>query len=326
MKKVLLLYCGYPRISHRYQHDEAVELNKKYKIMIISYNWPILTLQDNALPYIQGNPLKLIKEIKNFKPDHIHAHYLCEINLCNKLSKYFNIPFTVRTHSFDILEINLTQYKDIINSNNCKGIIAFPGFKKLLVDAGINEYKVIYSYPSFYIYNFKLDLPNDKHIMSGGSLLPKKNIEGFILLAKKIKNIYPDKAIHYYSVVEDLEYFKKIIKFNNDNGNPVIFKTGQYDMPLEYKKHEWLIYTACDKIKKVGYPLMVAEAQAAGVGVILYNLRDDLLDYVTENGYLFNTDEEVIKILEKPFCEKKKNNLYNILNRYDISNSISIFD
>ena len=37
--KILLLYKGYPRMSHGYQMDEANELNKKHEIMIISFEW-----------------------------------------------------------------------------------------------------------------------------------------------------------------------------------------------------------------------------------------------------------------------------------------------
>ena len=99
------------------------------------------------------------------------------------------------------------------------------------------------------------------------------NIEGFIKLSVKIKNIYPLKQINYYCVIEDQEYYKKIVNFNNNYGNPVNFITEQInDMSNEYKKHQWLIYTACPKLRTVGLPIMVAEAQASGVGVIMYGL------------------------------------------------------
>lgn len=85
-------------------------------------------------------------------------------------------------------------------------------------------------------------------------------------------------------------------------------------MPLEYKKHQWLIYTVCTKEKTVGNPVMVAEAQASGVGVIMYKLRDSLIDYVTENGYLYNNDEEVLKIISKNFDLEKRKKVKDIIN------------
>ena len=56
--KILLLYKGYPRISHGYQIDEANELNKKHEIMIISFEWELFTKSENHLPFIQNSPLQ----------------------------------------------------------------------------------------------------------------------------------------------------------------------------------------------------------------------------------------------------------------------------
>ena len=92
-------------------------------------------------------------------------------------------------------------------------------------------------------------------------------------------------------MIESYYYYNDITKINNKYGNPVNFITEQIiDMPSEYKKHQWLIYTACPKLRTVGLPIMVSEAQASGVGVILYKLRDTMIDYVTENGYLYERE------------------------------------
>ena len=60
--KILLLYKGYPRISHSYQSVEAIELSKNHEIMIISFDWDLLTKSDNHLPYIFNHP---INELEN---------------------------------------------------------------------------------------------------------------------------------------------------------------------------------------------------------------------------------------------------------------------
>ena len=75
-------------------------------------------------------------------------------------------------------------------------------------------------------------------------------------------------------------------------------------------------------IKTVGNPLMVAEAQASGVGVIMYKLRDTLEDFVTENGYLYNTDEEVLEIISRDFDDEKRNKAIEISKRYDMKEKI----
>lgn len=326
--KILILYKGYPRISQTYQISEAIELNKKHQIMIISYDWEIFCKLETYLPYIENSPLNELSKIKKFKPDIIHSHYLDTFDLCAKLSIKLQIPFTIKSHSFDILGNNYDNCKkfvDKINNNNyCLTIIVFPEFIEPLLSFGIKETKLLAMYPTLHINKFiNLEVNNGPHIMSGGAFLPKKNIKGFILLSKKIKEKFPEKQITYYSVKENESYYNEILDFNKSHNNPVIFITVQPDkMPLEYKKHQWLIYSACSNLKTVGNPLMIAEAQASGVGVIMYNLRDSLNMYVTENGYLYNTDEDVLEIISNDFDPDKRNNAIQISKRYDVEDKI----
>jgi glycosyltransferase involved in cell wall biosynthesis len=331
--KILLLYNGYPRLSQTYQIDEAKQLKENgHEIMIISWKWELYTIDNSFLPYIHDNPMNLINKIKRFKPDIVHTHYLDNVEIAHHFAMLLNIKFSVRTHSFDILEQdckkNLLNNLKIINKINsffCSSIIIFPEFVPKLKDKKIKEEKIISCFPSINIKKFQnvFSLPNGNDIMSGGAFLPKKNIKDFILLAKKIKETYPNKNVRYYSVKEEPSYYDEVINFNKKNGSPVEFVTKQpEEMPLEYKKHQYLIYSACPLHKSVGLPLMVAEAQASGVGVIMYKLRDELKEYVTENGFLYETHEDVLDILEKPFDEVKKNEAFKISDRYDIERNI----
>lgn len=324
--RILLLYKGYPRISHSYQTVEANELNKNHEIMIISFEWELFTKSENHLPYLfTGSPLDELEKINKFKPDIIHSHYLDTIDICTQLSKMLQIPFTIKSHSFDILSSDCKQYIKLINDNSyCLKVIVFPEFIDRLTKIGINPSKLLPMFPTLDINLFiNPTIENGPHIMSGGAFLPKKNIKGFILLSKKIKELYPEKQISYYSVMENKSYYNEILQFNRFHDNPVNFLTVQPDkMPMEYKKHQWLIYTACPKLKTVGNPLMVAEAQASGVGVIVYNLRPGLVEYVTENGYLYNTDEEVLEIISHDFDNNKRNKAIEISKRYDMKEKI----
>ena len=70
---------------------------------------------------------------------------------------------------------------------------------------------------------------------------------------------------------------------------------------MEYKKHEWLLYGACSELKTDGNPVMIAEAQASGVGVIMYKLREELIQYIPSDcGY-----NEILEIIKEPFCNIK---------------------
>jgi len=329
--RILLLYKGYPRISHGYQISEAEEIFKRHnEIKIVSFSWDLFTISNKHLPYtFNKSPMNDIKNIINFKPHIIHSHYLDTFESCVKLSSTLKIPFTIKSHSFDILNDDFANPKRLVKQINenkyCSKIIVFPEFYEKLLSFGIKASKLLPMYPTFHVKQFlSMDPEHGKHIMSGGAFLPKKNIEGFILLSKKIKERFPNKVINYYSVMENKDYYDGIMKLNEKNNSPVNFLTVQpEDMPAEYKKHQWLIYTACPEKKNVGNPMMVAEAQSSGVGVIMYKLRETLDDYVTENGYLYSNDDEVLEIISRDFDSDKRNKAIEIAKqRYDVEEKI----
>jgi glycosyltransferase involved in cell wall biosynthesis len=72
------------------------------------------------------------------------------------------------------------------------------------------------------------------------------------------------------------------------------------DMPQQYKKHQWLVYTADFDLATVGWPMAVAEAQASGVGVCMPRIRPDLAQYVGQGGYLYDSIEEIVDLVRGP--------------------------
>ena len=140
-----------------------------------------------------------------------------------------------------------------------------------------------------YDYSIYVDMPEDDNETKHYKKLVRKEYLNYIgevfkilLGSKKAAKYNPqdifDIEISMLTVLgcdehikSDPNYYNKIIDFNTKHGSPVIFKAVDPDlMPLEYKKHEWLIYGACPILKTVGNPIMIAEAQASGVGVIMY--------------------------------------------------------
>lgn len=332
MTRILLLYNGYPRLSQTYQIDEADELAARYgseNLLIISWDWTLYTVKEQALPYIHQHPLEALTTIRAFSPDIIHAHYLTNAELCFQLSELLNVPFTIRTHSFDVFGpiSSLRNHRTYIDSERCLGVLAFPAARARLIQSGYDPLKIHATWPSVDIGKFRAlgHLPNGQHIMSGGALLPKKDIPGFIQLAAKIKTARPDLTISYYTVQEDPTYYDKVMRINERFGMPVQFVTCQpHLMPAEYKNHQWLVYGACPKLATVGYPLMVAEAQASGVGVIMYDLRPDSKEYVTEAGYMYKTHDDVLSIISQDFPLDKKTQALELSSRYDIKTNITV--
>jgi hypothetical protein len=178
-KNLLLLYKGYPRISQTYQIDEAKILYLKYNIMIISWDWTLKDIDSNAPEYLYGHPNKFISNIKNFKPDIIHSHFLDTIEIVYNLSVLLDVKFTIRTHSYDMLINNKSFFntcQKYINSKYCIKIITFPAFSKYLIDEGIDESKIFTNYPQININMFltNKNIDNGQYIMGCGSILKKK--------------------------------------------------------------------------------------------------------------------------------------------------------
>ena len=79
-----------------------------------------------------------------------------------------------------------------------------------------------------------------------------------------IANENPGIRFSLYGIGYDI---KKLEKQNESLRNKVIIKDclEPWQMASEYKKNNWLLYTACHNLKNVGWPMAIAEAQASGL-------------------------------------------------------------
>jgi hypothetical protein len=68
--------------------------------------------------------------------------------------------------------------------------------------------------------------------------------------------------------------------------------------------------------------MAIAEAQAAGVGVLMQNIRPDLKTYIGDAGYLFNTMDEAIEILSQPYPESMRQKGFEQAKKSDIKVNI----
>jgi hypothetical protein len=134
--------------------------------------------------------------------------------------------------------------------------------------------------------------------MNVGACLPKKRMEDFVDLAGMV----PGREFNLYAMGYKVESMRRL---NEAAGRPVrvIPPVEPECMAAEYKKHAWLVYTAAPEFNTVGWPLAVAESQAAGVGVCVPNLRSDLRDYVGPAGVLYDSIADVADIVSRPPSE-----------------------
>jgi len=317
--RVLMIVDTFPQISKTYMFAEINAIKDDYDLRVVCFDKPNLPCK-NHYPYQCLEKLHGIRElIEDFRPHVIHTHYLLHhVKAVLSLAKRYNIPFTMRTHSYDVLPFTthgkkVHKRRGYVNHELCLGVLAFPFARPHLEKAGIRPDKLIDCWPVIDYARFHQRGPVGDAVMNVGACLPKKRMEDFIDLAKGL----PAKKFNLYPLGYTSD---QIVAYNQQHGSPVsIEPTIQpEDMPAQYKRHGWLVYTGCVKAKTVGWPMAIAEAQAMGLGVCMPNLRPDVREYVGKAGFVYDSISELPAILSRPYPQEMREIGYEHARKSDI--------
>lgn len=306
--KVAYLIGDYPQISQTYIHEEISSLRSEYEIKIFTWMKPDLA-RSHYHPYeFSHNASELMQKLVAFRPQVLHTHYFNNIQMMESFATQLSIPYTLRTHSFDIWKPKsekLAKYCHMAKSRWCLRVLCFPEFKEKLIAHGMPEEKVVSTWPVVnYQHFYNPSKPDSqRRIMNVGAALDKKNYPGFIDLA----SLMQPEGYEFNLYIMGYET-EKLIQYNESKGHPVkeITHADYEEMPKIYRAHEWLVYTADPEINTLGLPMAIAEAQASGIGVCLQEMpgrRGPLLDYLGGAGFLFKTIDELPEILRQPYPE-----------------------
>ncbi|MEO0410769.1 MAG: glycosyltransferase [Pseudomonadota bacterium] len=319
-RRVLYLVRSFPQISQTYIKTEIEHVARDNEVMILSRK------AANKSP-TKSHPFTIIDTLedaighaKAFKPDVIHAHYVNQMDFVDALSEAIGVPYTVRAHSFDAMAARAPGLQQIVKQklfpntpkldheatvrkgiklarkDNCLGVLTFPFTREILLGAGAPGSKLIDCWPVVNIEIFENRDQNGDGVMNTGAVIPKKKMEDFLKLATLMDHKIP---FNLYAVSYDIE---KLRAKSKAMGDRVSFhrQLDPEDMPAEYKKHSWLVYTGDIDNPTVGWPMAVAEAQAAGVGVAMPRLRPDVAEFVGHGaGVLYDDVSELPDILAK---------------------------
>jgi hypothetical protein len=323
-KRILYLLDHYPQISETYIENELRQLIGRYEIRVLALKDPDMRY-DNHLSFTRVKSKEHLVEVaRAFRPDVVHGHYTVIANALAFVARLLDRPFTLRSHSFDVvgpIEEKLDKFVPFLTDQRCLGILAFPFARPILARAGVKEERIHDCWPVVDFARFHDESPNGKAIMNVGACIPKKNMEDYVrfgaLLPGRTSNLYP---LGYQT--------QKIQALNRELGEPIAILDPRQpeDMPGEYKKHEWLVYTASPAMRSVGWPMAVAEAQASGVGVCMQNIRPDLAEYVGPAGYLFDRIEEVAEIVAQPFPEERRRQGFAQARKSDVASHIELLE
>jgi glycosyltransferase involved in cell wall biosynthesis len=319
--RVLYVVREFPQLSQTYVKAEIEALGDGYELAILSMK-PANRMYENHHPFSALETVDQAVEFgQEFKPDVIHGHYLFGIEMVAEIARRLDVPYTIRSHSFDMIpllprggieqrvrellnrpdplgrtRIRIQKQLGFVDQEQCLGILGFPFQRPALEAEGIRPEKIVDCFPVVAVDRFRNREPNGGGIMNTGVATPKKRMDRFIDLAASM----PDRKFTLYPVGY---HDKTLADYNEKKGSPVTFSglLEPEDMPPEYKKQQWLVYTADFKFPTVGWPMAVAEAQASGVGVVMANIRPDLREYVGEgSGFLYDTLDDARRIISQP--------------------------
>jgi glycosyltransferase involved in cell wall biosynthesis len=260
--------------------------------------------------------------IREFQPDVLHGHYLGLALLLSRLSARHGVPFTIRTHSMDVLSEPAAKIEAICraaNSEWCRGVLTFPANRSRLAAGGLADDKLVDCWPVVNFERFYRPEPRvlTKRVMCAGPAIEKKAHDEFVDLGVMLRG--SGRSFDLYADGPSIEQTRR---YNTAKGSPIrVSYADPDDMASVYEQHDWLVYPSDQTINKVGFPVAIAEALASGIGVCWQELpdrRDEQLEFLGGAGYLFHSMEEVPAIITQPYPEEKRQAGFRAARRCDI--------
>lgn len=322
MRRVTYLTYCYPTFVETYINTELSHVAKAFEVDLISVTVPQAEAEADVPYVVEQDEAKILERMRAFAPDVIHTHWLWgpQLDIACRLAKVLDRPLTIRAHSFDVLGFQpddhrspTATHRNFLRSEYCLGILTFPFGVARLVRAGIPEAKLVPCWPVVDYERFHDESPNGSGVINVGACLPKKDFPSYLQLARRV----PGQQFGLYPVGPQVGALREI---NRTLGSPVAIHTPvpHRRMPGVYKQHEWLVYTADRRLPTVGWPVCIAEAQASGVGVCMPNLRPDIKDWVGPAGFVYDSLDEVVEILQQPYSASMRRAGFEHARRPDI--------
>jgi glycosyltransferase involved in cell wall biosynthesis len=298
-KRILYVLRQYPQVTETYMESELRALEERgHTVDVIALN--VATdprRRTHSFRYVpQDDEAAIAAAVAELAPDVVHSHELDTARRAYEASRAADVPFTLRTHSYDVMGLPLERMRALgayLNDERCVGVLGFPFAAEPLIRAGVDEGKIRTCFPVVDYARFHDESANGEAVMNLGSCQPKKGMGLFVELARRL----PEREFNLWAVGFGIEDIRAL---NESLGGPVNLmpRTEHDEMPAQYKRHQWLVYTAAERT--VGWPVAIAEAQAAGVGVCMQRIRPDVEEYVGDGGFLFDTVEEVEELISQP--------------------------
>lgn len=327
--RVLCILWHYPQLSEQYMETELRALARDHELCVVSLHppEPYLVGYRDHLPYRVAGSFGELSEIAGrFQPDVVHGHWLMVVPALHKIADALGVPFTVRSHSFDTVdEVDLdglegrwhTRARELLPTMTqdelCAGVLAFPFSRPYLEERGVPGDKIHHCHPVVDVERFLDRGPNGPDVMNVGPCLPKKRMEDFLALSL----VVPERRFRLYAIGYGKE---TMMGYAAGVGAPVDFAdvVEPADMPVEYKRHAWMVATGCPQRRTLGWSVSIAEAQASGVGVVVAEFRPDQREYLDGGGFLYTDLAEAAELVRGPVPDEVRERGFEVARRSDV--------
>lgn len=332
-RRIVVFVSNYPQVSETYIKNEVDALAQDFDIELV-------TFQAGSYPYrsrrphivvTQENQQNVIDYLRGFRPHALHGHYLLQIPSLLQIAQLLGVPFTIRAHSFDVLGAKKglldagatpggpSYFERAAQSTLFRGVLCFPFMRERLIAAGLPADRVFACNPVIDVHRFRDRGPNGSAVMNVGAVIPKKSMGDFVTLSRLV----PERIFNLYALGYQSQ---QLADLNRAGGGRVNFvpPVDPEDMPPEYKKHAWLVYTASREKASVGWPMAMIEAMASGVGACMQNIRPDLADYVGDAGFLFDTPADLVDRLRHDPTTQERERGYAWAEQFDFRRALPL--
>src|SRR5262245_38812291 len=101
--RVAVLIERYPQLSETYMRSEIRVLAERCDVLVFTRKRPSHSYRRPHRYRRIADDDRVIEAVRDFGPDVIHGHWLTTAPWVAKTASAVGVPFTLRTHSFDLL-------------------------------------------------------------------------------------------------------------------------------------------------------------------------------------------------------------------------------
>lgn len=284
-----------------------------------------------------GDLAHALAEIHAFRPDVLHAHALSQLWLIGQLAEMSGIPFTLRAQGPDLLVLRpqgpsgmirqiltggtpLSRRPPVVEALRriqgglCLGVLTLPCARPWLRRAGVDDHKLIDCWPATRFAALHDREPNGDGVLGLAGGAGTRAVPDIIKLARKV----PQRPFTLFATPQASRELTRHLAA--DSASVRLVAPPDPDLArAELKRHRWLVVTQDAAPGGLMWPVIVAEAQAAGVGVCVPNLRPDLATYLGDGaGVLYDSIDELPGIVAGPVPDEMRERGFEQAKKSDV--------